>query len=289
MENQSDNTSVSRYYSKKKRRKKRRKLMFYTLLTVFMVVVITVLSLTVFFNITTFEVEGNVRYGSEEIIAASGLQTGQNMFRLNKFEIIENLKKQLPYLSEVSMRRDLPSTIRITVAESQPFACVYTGGSYYIVDENLKVLEISALPPDGIPEIKGFAAQSAETGSILTSDDGADQTVLKLTQSIKQNFGIENVSEITVQSLHELGFVYDGRVKVMLGGIDRIDQKLRLVRHVIDDNQSKEHAEIDVSSGVRAYYRSVEAEDENEQSEENGKENEENDEQPEENDEETVN
>lgn len=77
MENQSDNTSVSRYYSKKKRRKKRRKLMFYTLLTVFMVVVITVLSLTVFFNITTFEVEGNVRYGSEEIVAASGLQTGQ--------------------------------------------------------------------------------------------------------------------------------------------------------------------------------------------------------------------
>ena len=64
MENQSDNTSVSRYYSKK-RRKKRRKLMFYTLLTVFMVVVITVLSLTVFFNITEFEVEGNARYGTE--------------------------------------------------------------------------------------------------------------------------------------------------------------------------------------------------------------------------------
>lgn len=289
MENQSDNTSVSRYYSKKKRRKKRRKLMFYTLLTVFMVVVITVLSLTVFFNITEFEVEGNARYGTEEIIAASGLQTGQNMFRLNKFKIIENLKKQLPYLLEVSIRRELPSAIKIAVTESQPFVCVYTGGSYYITDENLKVLEITSQPQEGIPEIKGFAPDSAQPGDVLAAEDGSDKTVLRLTQSMKANFGTENVSEITAESIYEFGFVYEGRVKVMLGGIDRIDEKLRLVRHVIDDNQSKEHAEIDVSSGVRAYYRSVDAQDGQEKTEENGKETEENDEQPAENDEETVN
>lgn len=267
MENQQDNNTLARYYTKKKRRRKRRKLMFYTLLTVFMVIVITVLSLTVFFNINKFDVQGNTHYSADEIIAASGLHTGQNMFRLNKFDIIENLKSSLPYLSDVTIRRKLPSSMQISVAESQPFAYISQQGSFYIIDENLKVLEAATEPQTGIPEIKGLIIESVQTGQQLTAADGAEQTLLKLTQSMKANFGTENVTSVNAESIYELSFVYDGRVTVMLGGAERLDDKLRLTRYVIDENPSKEHAEIDVSSGKKAYYRSVAVEENGEETE----------------------
>ena len=263
MENRSENNTLTRYYTKKKRRKKRRKLMFYTLLTVFMVLVITVLSLTVFFNISRFEIEGNSHYSADEIIAASGLETGQNMFRLNKFDTIERIKSALPYVNDVNIRRRLPSGMTITVSESAPFAYINHQGGFYILDENLKVLEEAYEPAAGIPEIKGFAAESAQVGSQLTGGDGSEQTLIKLTQSMKENFGTENVTAINAGSIYELGFVYDGRVTVLLGSAERMNEKFKLTRYVIDENPSKEHAQIDVSSGKKAYYRSVTVDENN--------------------------
>ena len=267
MGNQSQqNNAVARYYSGKKRRKKRRKLVFYTLLTIFMVLIITVLSLTVFFNINKFTVEGNSHYSADEIISASGLETGQNMFRLNKFEIIESLKASLPYLSEVTIRRALPSCIQITVTESQPFAYLNSAGTFYIVDENLKILEADVVPRDDIPEIQGLELEQAQVGQTLTASDGAEQTLLILTQSMKANVDTENVTVINAENLHELSFVYEDRITVTLGGAESMDEKFKLIKYVIDENPSKEHAEINISSDLKAHYRSIIVEEEDENS-----------------------
>ena len=72
---------------------------------------------TVFFQVETVVVSGNVRYTQEEIVAASGIQIGDNLFRMNKYEIDRNIRQQLPYINEANINRSPPSTIVIMVSE----------------------------------------------------------------------------------------------------------------------------------------------------------------------------
>ena len=72
---------------------------------------------TVFFQVETVAVTGNSRYSQEEIIQATGIQTGDNLFRMNKFQIAHQVLQGLPYVEEITIRRSLPSTSVITVTE----------------------------------------------------------------------------------------------------------------------------------------------------------------------------
>ena len=81
---------------------------------------------TVFFQVEQVVVTGNNRYTQEEIVAATGIQTGDNLFRMNKFAIQDHVLEEMPYLEDILIRRKLPSTI--TVAECR-LGCPGAGGN----------------------------------------------------------------------------------------------------------------------------------------------------------------
>ncbi len=96
----------------------------FKLLCVLGVVVALTGGATVFFRVETVTVTGNQRYTQEEIIAASGIQMGDNLYALNKVRIDRKIRTQLPYVGELSINRALPSTILITVTEWEAVAQV---------------------------------------------------------------------------------------------------------------------------------------------------------------------
>ena len=75
------------------------------------------LGATVFFQVETIAVVGNSRYTAQEVIDASGVQIGDNLFQMNKNQISQRILQQLPYVGEVSPQRGLPSTLTIQVTE----------------------------------------------------------------------------------------------------------------------------------------------------------------------------
>jgi len=72
---------------------------------------------TVFFRVETIAASGNRRYTEEDIIAASGIQPGDNLYALNKVRIGRSIRTLLPYVGELTINRALPSTIVIHVTE----------------------------------------------------------------------------------------------------------------------------------------------------------------------------
>lgn len=96
----------------------------FKLLCVLAVVVALTGGATVFFRVETVAVTGNQRYTREEIVAASGIQMGDNLYALNKVSIGRKIRTQLPYVGELSIDRSLPSTIRIEVTEWEAVAQV---------------------------------------------------------------------------------------------------------------------------------------------------------------------
>lgn len=83
---------------------------------------------TVFFQVETIAVTGNSRYTQEEIIAASGVEVGDNLFRMNKGQISQQILRQLPYVESVSIQRGLPSTLTFQVTEWDAVAQVEVSG-----------------------------------------------------------------------------------------------------------------------------------------------------------------
>lgn len=89
----------------------------FKLLCVLAVVVALTMGATVFFRVETVAVSGNIRYTQEEVVQATGIQVGDNLFRMNKYQVARQVLQKLPYVEELTIRRGLPSTIVITVSE----------------------------------------------------------------------------------------------------------------------------------------------------------------------------
>ena len=181
--------SVNNYKAKLRRRKKRNKYFFYTFLVIFFVAIASVLSLTVFFNISDIAVTGNSYYTKQQIVTVSTLEEGQNLFRLNKFDIIKQLKKKLPYISDVVVDRHLPVGIEIIVTETKAFMCVETDKGTYLLDENLKVLEAVEMPPEALPHIVGVKNVTATVGEYLTGEGIPFENLSRLAPALKNEIG----------------------------------------------------------------------------------------------------
>ena len=96
----------------------------FKLLCVLAVIVALTMGATVFFQVETVVVSGNSRYTEEEVVRATGIQVGDNLYRMNKNQIADKVLRELPYTRDLRIRRSLPSTIIITMTEWEAVARV---------------------------------------------------------------------------------------------------------------------------------------------------------------------
>lgn len=124
---------------------------------------------TVFFQVETVAVTGNSRYSQEEIIKATGIQTGDNLFRMNKYQIAHQVLQGLPYVEELTIRRALPSTIVITVKEWDTVARVEAPGTSAVVQT------VPQAPAEPVQPDSSQAGDSADQ-SQAAGDTGGDSS-----------------------------------------------------------------------------------------------------------------
>ena len=127
---------------------------------------------TVFFRVENIAVTGNSRYTQEEIVAASGIKPGDNLFHMNKFQIEGELKHGLPYLEEVSIDRQLPNGVTIGVKEWGAAAQILPvpGAVPSAPAEEEQAVE-GVAPPDPAGEDESSSEEKKET-----ADKSADRS-----------------------------------------------------------------------------------------------------------------
>ncbi len=123
----------------------------FKLLCVLAVVVALTMGATVFFQVETVAVSGNSRYTEEEVVEATGIQTGDNLYRMNKNQIKQQVLQQLPYVEDLTIRRSLPSTIVITMTEWDAVARVKAPPAGTVVSGTAVGEDASGGPSQGEP------------------------------------------------------------------------------------------------------------------------------------------
>lgn len=87
-----------------KRRNRRRQLnasAWFGPMSFILVCISVVVAMSIFFRVSTVEVEGNQDYTDEEIVAATGIDAGDNLFFLNRIGAVSRMMARLDRKSVV--------------------------------------------------------------------------------------------------------------------------------------------------------------------------------------------
>ncbi|MBO7682214.1 MAG: FtsQ-type POTRA domain-containing protein, partial [Clostridia bacterium] len=123
------------------RQKRRRHAVLVIGLVAVIVVAAVILSLTVFFNITAVEVDvSQSQYTADQVREASGVEEGDNLFLMRRAEVAEEIGHKLPYAGEVTVKRKLPTKVRIYVEDSSVANAVKYNDEFVLLNDNYKVL-----------------------------------------------------------------------------------------------------------------------------------------------------
>lgn len=209
-----------------------------------------VLSLTVFFRSEQFAVEGAERYSAQDIIDASGLKLGENLFLTDKGAGEERIESALPYVEEAKISIRIPNTMVITVTESKPAFIFKSGGGYIIVSAQGKVMEKIEGKNDKYeaPLVLGCTVKSAELGKEITfKESGILKILMGVAKGLSDN-EFSGIKEIDITNTARICLNYANRIKIVIGLPEDISYKLKTAKIIISDNLSETDAgELDVS------------------------------------------
>ena len=159
----------------RRRRHHRSVAVLYKLLSVVVISGAIVAALTLFFKVETITVSGT----TEEIITASGIQQGDNLFLLNKYEIYESILEKLPYVSSVNISRKLPDTLLIEVTDSNQGGVIEDHGTYWVLSAEGKILGKRAEAGHGAL-ITGLTLSEPEVGKKAAVEEGQERALKQL-------------------------------------------------------------------------------------------------------------
>ena len=83
-----------------------------------------------FCNIENVIIKGNDYLSEDRIFYKSGIQLGENIFRLDLIKSKDSLIQE-PWIKEVEVKRVIPNKIIISIKERKPAAIVYTREKYF--------------------------------------------------------------------------------------------------------------------------------------------------------------
>ncbi|MCI9352559.1 MAG: FtsQ-type POTRA domain-containing protein [Lawsonibacter sp.] len=262
---------MSRYSRSRTRRKNRGRFgPLLKLLCVIAVGVALTVGATVFFRVETISVSGNRRYTEEDIIAASGIELGDNLYALNKVRIGRNIRTLLPYIGELSITRSLPSTIVIRVVEWEAVAQLavpdpaqaaavqeeLAGGDQsaepavlaqepWLISVKSKLLEPAPADSRAIP-VSGLTPIAPEAGSMLEvpeSETTRLSALLALLEALEQAEFFQQVTEIRLENT-QLIVRYLDRFDVRMALDADFSYNLRLMQAVREAMEAREGPEI---------------------------------------------
>lgn len=196
------------------------------------------LAVTIFFKIDSIEVTATEHYTEDELISASGIEIGDNLFTFRTSKVEKELLEKYPYLASVSVTRSLPSTLVIKAVDSVPAAAVnLASGGYCLIDENGKLLEQASTVPEGIPTVTGVTVSDMAEGKYLT-DNSKSEILVDITKVLKEKNIISNVNFINVSCITDVRMGYLGRLDVRLGQADKLKEKIQMLIHIAENELS---------------------------------------------------
>lgn len=239
-------------------KKVKRRGMLFAPLSFLLIVAALAFGLSVFFRVNNITVTGAGRYTEEEIIEASGIQQGDNLFFINRGAAVARINARLPYVENATVIRSLPNRLEIRITESDAIAVVPSEEGLWIIDRNCKLLNpIASAELDGLIRVEGLTAIAPEVGEIVSPGEANTPKVTYLSAILREfsELGLrEDVTGIDITNVANPSFDYLGRFTVRLGANENLDYKFSVLLSAVDAMAPGDRGTLDLSIDRRAHF-----------------------------------
>jgi cell division protein FtsQ len=170
------------------------------------------------FLITEVTVTGAGRLRPEDIVAASGIGPGTNLFRLDRDAVVARLEA-LPLVRRADLVRRFPNQVTLAIEERRPFTLVHAGRLHWIDEQGVNLGPESRAVAPRAPVITGLGPTDLAADGGPSPRVAAGISLLRLLLRSETAL-IQQISEIDVSRPDgPVLYTVDG-VEVRLGADD---------------------------------------------------------------------
>ena len=160
--------------------------------------VVAALPFTPAMPVDDVNVEGAVNLPAEEVTSLSGVETGTPMGRVDVRRAAQDVATN-PWVDSVTVKRNWPNAVDVTVVEHTPVAWIDQGGEPHLINSEGKDFVV-AQPPVGAVQLVGISEEqltkAVEVASAIT--DVARPQVRELTRDGDHSFVLKLDGDRTV-------------------------------------------------------------------------------------------
>ena len=260
--------TINKKKSKKNKNRKNRKIIALFLI-IFAMIIFALIS--PIFNIQTINIEGNDKVNSDTIISLSGVETGDNIFRISERNIINNIKENT-YIESVAISRNLPGTLEISVKERKVAYQIKVINSYVYIDSQGYILEKNSKSAN-VPIIEGFSTDQntlLNSTRISNNDIPYLNTLLKIMNTAKKEEFSNLITKIIIENDEYILELESENKKVYLGDSSDIVNKMAYLKVILKQekgNTGEVFLNDDLNNGFKPFFREEIKEEENKRKE----------------------
>ena len=194
----------------------------------------------------------------EEIIAASGLETGENLFFIDRYEAASRIFAELPYVNDAVVARELPNRVRITITESSAMAYVAADGKNWVLDQNCKILRSAeANELNSLIRVDGIVPLEPKEGTVMAVDEQSGAQLRYLIAILNQILTRGMWTDVAVIDLSDVtspAFTYQERFTVRLGENENLDYKFGLLQSALQQLTESDAGTLDLSMDQQVHF-----------------------------------
>lgn len=242
---------------KTRKRRKRRIIEWFIFTALIFAVIFVVASLTVLFHIEEIGVEGESRYSQEQIIEASGVKNGDNLWRTMTGDVSENVSTALPYIGRVKLSRKIPSRLILVVEETAPEYALRSSKAYTLVDAYGKVLELGVKKSGGCIIVDNLSLSEAQPGKRLVAENPESYDIIKDIVECADKNGIK-ITEINTGDTNNICALCSEKLRLDFGSATQLSEKMKMANEVISklrEEDSLNEGTINLKSTTKAFYK----------------------------------
>lgn len=194
----------------------------------------------VFFVISGIDIAGETRYTSQEIVQASGVEMGDNLFSFSSRLAMEDVTLRLPYIHTLAVNRTIPNDVLFTVSEEEAVFWTELYGEVWAVSASLRLLEtVSTKEAEDagwiflrLPEV-----ERAVVGRVLDfRDDRMLTWIRKVSAEVQQSALYPRITTLDVRNPYDLRMVSDDCYLLLFGSGGDTALQLRVAGAVLADS-----------------------------------------------------
>lgn len=195
-----------------------------------------------FSNLTAMkdvEVSGTKAVSKNAVVKIARESMGKSYFRMNKTQL-KNRLEQMPYVKEARIGLSFPHTLSIAIDEEAPFAQLYSGEGYILVNEEFRALEITRSYDPNLPKITGVVTDGVRPGQVAFKRTGNGKKI----KMIKTMFASEIKKDIHTVSILDRGMrvAFSDGTLVHISSFDEADYKTKQLEEIRKEMKAKNEA-----------------------------------------------